>query len=852
MTIPAEGTLTIPELCLVTLIGISGSGKSTFAAQHFRDTEVISSDHCRGLVSDDETDQSATKDAFEVLHFIAAKRLAAGRLTVIDATSVQPEARRPLIALARQQHVLTVAIVLDLPEQLCAARNAARADRAFGPHVLRQQHSQLRRSLRGLRREGFHRVYVLSSAAEIEAAIVQREPLWNDMRSRHGPFDIIGDVHGCYDELITLLGRLGYAVQADGTTARHPAGRMAVFVGDLVDRGPDTPAVLRLVMGMTADGTALSVAGNHEAKLVRALRGRNVTVAHGLAESLAQLAGAPAGFAEQAATFMDRLLGHVVLDDGRLVVAHAGLPEAMHGRASAAVRAFALYGDTTGETDEYGLPVRYPWAEDYRGRAMVAYGHTPVPEAEWVNGTICLDTGCVFGGKLTALRYPERELVSVPAGRAYYRPARPLGAAVREQPEPDLGTAMLRITDVLGKRVVHTGLTGGSVTIRAENSLAALELMSRFAVDPRWLIYLPPTMCPTTTSDRPGLLEHPDEALAAYRSAGVSEVVCEEKHMGSRAVVIACRDGDVAARRFGISGAGVVYTRTGRAFFADPAAEAELLSRVSAAVGQAGLWAELETDWLALDCELLPWSAKAGDLLRSQYAPVAAAAATALGAASELAGAAVARGIDAAELAVRLSERSAQAALFAAAYRRYCWPVRSVADLSLAPFQILAGERHVHALRPHPWHLALIGRLHAADPATFRPTAAVTVALGDADSAAAAVTWWEKLTAGGGEGMVVKPADVVHRGPRGLAQPGIKCRGPEYLRIIYGPEYTTAANLSRLRSRSVGHKRSLALREFALGIEALHRFTAAEPLHRVHECVVGVLALESEPVDPRL
>jgi protein phosphatase len=875
----------IPELSLVVLVGISGSGKSTFAARHFRPTEVISSDFCRGLVSDDENDQAATADAFDVLNYIAGKRLAVGRLTVIDATSVQARDRQALVALARQHHVLAVAIVLDSPESVCAARNAARPDRTFGAHVLRQQHTQLRRGLRGLRREGFHRAAVLTGEDEIAAATIEREPLWNNLRTEHGPFDIIGDVHGCYDELAELLGALGYQVAADGTAAAHPQGRTAVFVGDLVDRGPATPAVLRLVMGMTAAGTGRSVSGNHEAKLVRALRGRDVTVTHGLAESLAQLAAEGEGFTAEAAGFMDKLLGHVVLDDGKLVVAHAGLPEAMHGRASAAVRSFALYGDTTGETDEYGLPVRYPWAQDYRGRAMVVYGHTPVPEAEWVNGTICLDTGCVFGGRLTALRYPEREIVSVPAHRVHYQPTRPLalarplagpagaaeaadrgaadrGAADREAADREAGdreaadreAAELNIGDVLGKRVIETRLTGRSVTIGEENSLAALEVMSRFALDPRWLVYLPPTMSPTTTSRVGDLLEHPAEAFDAYRSVGVAEVICEEKHMGSRAVVIACRDQDGAVRRFGAAapGPGAIYTRTGRAFFADPATERALLDRLVAAIGSAGLWAELETDWLVLDCELLPWSAKAGELLRSQYAPVAAAASGALGAASELLAAAAARGVDVADLLARTSERRALAARFADAYRRYCWPVDSLDDLSLAPFQILAGAGVVHALRPHRWHLELLGRLCAADPAILRPTRSMAVALADPGSEAAATDWWQELTAAGGEGMVVKPAEVVHRGPKGLAQPGIKCRGPEYLRIIYGPEYTAERNLTRLRSRSVGHKRALALREFALGIEALERFVAGEPLYRVHECVFGVLALESEPVDPRL
>jgi protein phosphatase len=849
--------LKIPDLCLVALIGISGSGKSTFAARHFAPTEVISSDFCRGLVSDDENDQSATAAAFDVLHFIAGKRLSAGRLTVIDATSVQAEARRKVIDLARQHHVLAVAIVLDVPEQVCRARNAGRSDRAFGAHVLRQQHSQLRKSLRGLRREGFHRVFVLSGEAEVAGATVQREPLWNDMRSRHGPFDVIGDVHGCYDELVALLGALGYQIEADGSTARHPGGRTAIFVGDLVDRGPATPAVLRLVMGMAADGAGFSVAGNHEAKLVRALRGRTVTTAHGLAESLAQLAAEPEGFAAEAAAFMDQLLGHVVLDDGKLVVAHAGLPEAMHGRASAAVRAFALYGDTNGETDEFGLPVRYPWAQDYRGRAMVVYGHTPVPESEWVNGTICLDTGCVFGGKLTALRYPERDLVSVPAAHVYYKPVKPLTDGSRpvqaSAGETEArGPAELMISDVLGKRIVSTRITGGSVTIREENALTALEVMSRFAIDPRWLVYLPPTMSPPATSSAPGMLEHPADALAAYRAAGVSEVVCEEKHMGSRAVIIACRSADVAHRRFGVPGGGAIFTRTGRAFFTDPSDQTALVGRVAAAMTAADLWTELETDWIALDCELMPWSAKAMDLVRGQYAPVAAAATTALGVASELTGAAVARGVQDDGLLARIDERRMQAALFTVAYRRYCWPVSSVDDLKLAPFCVLAAEGRVHALRPHAWQLDIASRLCDHDPVTFRRTGSVIVSLGDVASEAAAVAWWEELTAAGGEGMVVKPAQAVHRGTRGLAQPAIKCRGREYLRIIYGPEYTTEANLSRLRSRNVGHKRSLALREFALGIEALERFVAGEPLFRVHECVFGVLALESEPVDPRL
>src|SRR3989441_508958 len=407
--------LTIPELSFVVLIGVSGSGKSTFARTHFRPTEILSSDYCRGLVSDDENSQAATKDAFEVLHFIARKRLAAGKLTVVDATNVQPESGKPLVEIAREFHCLPVAIVLDVPERVAHDRNKTRSDRDFGPHVIRQQSQQLHRSLRGLEREGFRHVHVLKSLEEIEAAVIERQPLWNNLRHEHGPFDIIGDVHGCFDELVDLLRKLGHGVDESTFTIQASNGRRVVFVGDLVDRGPKIPQVLKLMMNAVASGAALCVPGNHDVKLMRKLRGRDVQITHGLAESLAQLASEPEDFRNRVSAFIDDLVSHYVLDGGKLVVAHAGMKETMQGRGSGAVREFALFGETTGETDEFGLPVRFNWAAEYRGAAMVIYGHTPVPEPEWLNRTINIDTGCVFGGKLTALRYPEKELVSVPA-----------------------------------------------------------------------------------------------------------------------------------------------------------------------------------------------------------------------------------------------------------------------------------------------------------------------------------------------------------------------------------------------------------------------------------------------------
>ncbi|MFE6802121.1 polynucleotide kinase-phosphatase [Streptomyces sp. NPDC057681] len=847
-------TLPVTDLSLVVLVGASGSGKSTFARRHFKPTEIISSDFCRGLVADDENDQSASRDAFDVLHYIAGKRLAAGRLTVVDATNVQQESRKQLVDLARQYDVLPIAIVLDIPEEVCAARNAERADRAgMARRVISRHTRELRRSLRHLEREGFRKVHVLRSVEEADSAEVVREKRYNDLTHLTGPFDIIGDIHGCASELETLLTGLGYV---DGV---HPEGRTAVFVGDLVDRGPDSPGVLRRVMAMVKSGHALCVPGNHENKFGRYLKGRKVQHTHGLAETVEQFAGESEEFTQEVAEFVDGLVSHYVLDGGKLVVCHAGLPEKYHGRTSGRVRSHALYGDTTGETDEFGLPVRYPWAEEYRGSAAVVYGHTPVPQATWLNNTICLDTGAVFGGKLTALRWPERELVDVPAEKVWYEPSRPLRT---EAPGGQDGRP-LDLADVHGRRSVETR-HAGRVAVREENAAAALEVMSRFAVDPRLVPYLPPTMAPTATSGAGALggaadehfLEHPAEAFAQYAADGVGRVVCEEKHMGSRAVALVCRDAQVARERFGVpeGPTGALYTRTGRSFFADEQVTEEILGRVRAAVTDAGLWDELDTDWLLLDTELMPWSLKASGLLRSQYAAVGAASGAVFPDAVAGLEAAAARGVDVGELLGRQRERAADAAAFTDAYRRYCWPTDGLDGVRLAPFQILAVQGRSLAALPHDEQLALIDRMVEHDGSgLLQTTRRLFVDTGDEASVGAGVDWWLEMTGRGGEGMVVKPVEALTRDGKGrLVQPGIKCRGREYLRIIYGPEYTRPDHLERLRGRFLGHKRSLAIREYALGLEALDRLADGEPLWRVHEAVFAVLALESEPVDPRL
>lgn len=845
----------IPELSCVVLVGASGSGKSSFARKHFLPTEIISSDTCRGLISDDENNQIATSAAFGLVHFTLDQRLKFGRLSVVDATNVQEGGRREIIRIAKQNHVLSVAIVFDLPEEVCHERNAVRPDRNFGPHVVRHQSRDLRRSIRNLRREGFTKVHVFKTLEEVGAAFIERHPMWNNRKELTGPFDIIGDVHGCFDELSDLLSELGY--QREGFSVKPPEGRMAVFVGDLVDRGPNSPDVVKLVRQMVLDQAALCVPGNHDIKLVRYLKGGDVKVSHGLEQTLAQLESESDESKLQMREFLDKLVSHVVLDGGKLVVAHAGLREEMHGRGSAAVRDFALYGETSGEIDEFGLPVRLKWAEDYRGAALVVFGHTPVPQAEFLNNTVCIDTGCVFGGSLTAFRYPERELVSVPAREVHYEPVRPFLPESADEPGLSLQQQQdetLDVSDVRGRMYILVE-DFGTVIIPEENSSAALEAMSRFAADPRWAVYLPPTMSPSSTSSRPGFLEHPEDAFAYFAESEVAKVVCEEKHMGSRAVVIVGRDESAIWMRFGIRGGlGTILSRTGRHFFDDKTIEQGLLERLSTAMERAGTWDQLGSNWAILDAELLPWSAKAQQLLRTQYAPVGLAATANLTASAEWLRAAANRlgDEDIRRAAEHTSGRLDAANRYVAAYRGYCWPVNSLEDFKLAPFHIMASEGAVHYQRDHAWHMETLHAVAAEDPGVLRATPWRVVDPSNPEEVEAACEWWMTHTSTGGEGMVVKPLGFSVRGPKGFVQPALKSRGPEYLRIIYGPEYLQPENLERLRRRALGPKRKLAQREFALGIEGLRRFVRGEPLRRVHQCAFGVLALESEPVDPRL
>ena len=424
----------IPKQSLILLIGPSGTGKTTFAQRFFQPYEILSSDQCRAIIANDENNQSATEEAFQLLFTMLEMRLKNRLLTVIDATNVEKHARAQLLDIAKKYHIEPVAFLFNLPKAACFQLNEQRKVRHVPHHVIEKQHRFLSKSFMELGRENYQQIITINSLAEInQIEAIVRQPMFFEQMKDSGPFDIIGDIHGCYDELYLLLQKLGYQIEKAakkhphyGLLVSHPQQRKVVFVGDLVDRGPKNPEVLKLVMSMVNENIAYVVMGNHDYKLHRALTHPSVKASKGLQISLNQLAQETSAFRESVISFLGQLPSHYLFDQGRLVVAHAGIPENMQGRHSKAITEFCLFGKTTGQKDPYGLPIRLDWSKEYQGPAKVVHGHVVIKEATWKNNTLDVDTGCVFGGKLTALQYPEMNLVDVAAKKRYYHSPRPL------------------------------------------------------------------------------------------------------------------------------------------------------------------------------------------------------------------------------------------------------------------------------------------------------------------------------------------------------------------------------------------------------------------------------------------
>lgn len=861
--------MAIPHAGIVLLIGPSNSGKSTWLrklvqTEEILPSEVVSSDDFRTMVSDNDfidwrdrpQDEAAglkdayskiSEEAFLMLDAVIEARGRLNKRVFVDATHLRSDDRKRYIELAKRLHVPIIAIVFDVPERDLLDRDDKR-DNPRGRKRIKQQVQVFRNEKRFIKKEGFSAVYELKQPEETKL-IKRTNPIEIDLEAG---IDVIGDVHGCFAELVELLVKLGYEENREGLYV-HPEGRKFVSVGDIMSRGPESLRSMLFFQKHVEAGVAWMVDSNHGWKIARWLGGRPVELSHGdekvEQEFLAYEAEAGSSQAEllkeQLAQFLLAAPSHYVFKKNGvpvLVCTHAGIKDEWIGKQSPAISDFCRYGDTAG-FDEKGKPVRKDWTIAHRSSTLIVWGHDPKPKPLVINQTINIDQGAVFGGELTAYRYPERTFESVKAAQDYSGASdNPLVEWERNRLNPPNIGKFLNGYTVTTEEV-------GEVWIHPDTVKPAIDAVSHSTLPLEQLAYIPPTMSPTPKpSALEGFLEHPREAIDYYRSNGVDKMVAEKKHMGSRAILLLFKDEEAAEKQTGIRAFGVIYTRTGRRFF-DETAEHEVVSRLQTELHRIGYFEKYETDWVLLDAEIMPWNLKARELISSQYAHVAenAVADRTLLKAKLEAGLERISGLQ--DWLDEYSSKLENARTFTEVFQKYCWDVESVGAIQIAPFHVLAHSDRTFFDKSHEWHMEM-NQMLASESELFVETEWKVIT--DEASEQEVIDWWLAVTEDGHEGIIIKPDRFIAKARGKTIQPAIKVRGRKYLSIIYGMDYLEPANLSRLKKRNTGKKQKMALKEFALGVEGVSRFVGGESLERVHECVLGVLALESDPVDPRL
>ncbi|MGW8957420.1 polynucleotide kinase-phosphatase [Paenibacillus sp. NPDC055715] len=868
-SISSKRTIELPHAGLVVLVGASNSGKTTLLDRLVSEgilleTEIVSSDHFRKLVGDTEfidwrglprleSDvlfyeyQQMSAKAFEAMDTILAMRCRLNKLTVVDATHLYAEDRQKYVQLAGKANVPVIAIVLDVPESVLLERDSGR-EHPRGRQRVKQQAQQLKRNLRGLRAEGFDSCYVLKDVKEM--SFVRRDhPLFHEIGAG---IDIIGDIHGCYREMMEVIDQLGYTEDAEGLY-RHFDGRKLVSVGDVMSRGPESLQAMCFWKKQVDAGLAYMIDSNHGWKIGRYLDGRKVTLSHGderFAMELTQYehkAGKEA--AEQLRSELrDFLLAapsHLIFGrDGlrNVVVAHAGIKDHYIGKQSARISDYCRYGDTE-EQDANGKPIRKDWFVEHESGEIVVWGHDPRPQPTIVNQTVNIDQGVVFGGMLTAYRYPEKEFISVPAYENYANDSdSPLVRWEKKRFSPPNLRKLVAGYSVLTEAY-------GEVRIQGELAKSAIDTVSHVTVPMEELVYIPPTMSPAPmVSTEEGYLEHPREALAYYRGQGVQTMVAEKKHMGSRAVLLLFKNEQAAVEYVGYPTLGTIYSRSGRAFF-EPGIGKQVLAKLNHDLQNAGYFERNRTEFVLLDAEIVPWNLKARELIASQYAHVGEAALLDRSKLINKLYQAKAGGREVGDWLEEMERKYANAVMFQEAFQKYCWDVDGLDEIRIAPFHTLAHSEKAFFDQSHVWHMEQNREL-AGMSSLFMETEYRVIT--DEASEEEVIRWWSEMTEDGHEGIVIKPERFLMKNRDKLIQPAIKVRGRKYLHIIYGMDYLVPEHLKRLKQRRTGKKERHALMEGALGMESVERFVRKDTVEHIHECVLAALSLESEPVDPRL
>ncbi|MCT6923782.1 polynucleotide kinase-phosphatase [Metasolibacillus sp.] len=857
--------LHLPDAAIVLCIGPSNSGKSTFlqqliASNIIKPSEIVSSDDYRITVADiDFIDfQGTTKqeadllyeqysaistEAFQLMEQVVTARAKLNRLTFVDATHLNAREREKYFAIAKRQHVPIYGIIFDAPlEQLLARDNMRENPR--GAARIKQQARKLKDEKRFLKKEAFAKLYTLNPD---DAYSIVREPSSLAIELGTG-IDVIGDIHGCYDEMMALIEKLGY--REDNGLYIHPEGRKLISVGDIMSRGPKSLATMQFWLKQIEAGLSFMTDSNHGWKIARWLEGRAVQLSHGdeLVEQEIQQFEIIHGIEEtkalkeRLAKMLLRAPSHYLIKEngiGKAVITHAGIRDRYIGKNSSRIRDFCRYGDVVG-TEANGRPIRADWYADHQTSELIIWGHEPKLKPLKMNNTVNIDQGVVFGGQLTAFRYPESTFEAVTAYENYAgEQQNPLLEAAAKHFDPPNIHAFID-----GFEVATTH--GGTVWVGNGYAKAAIDTVSHYTVPLEQLIYIPPTMSPTPqTSQLDDYLEHPAEAFAYYKKHGFTELIAEKKHMGSRAVLLLFKNKQIAKEWIDTETLGVITTRSGRAFF-DTAAHETIVQKLHTELAAKNYFERMETDFVLLDAEILPWNLKAQSLIDEQYAHVAEHA---LMDRQKLATKLQTTLVDVAEWQQQYKELLRNAVRFDAVYQNYCWSVDDLSAIQIAPFHILAHSTETCFHKPHTWHMEMNHWL--AQHSDIFITTEYQVIENEQDEQKA-IAWWEEMTAVGHEGIVIKPLTFIPKSKDKLIQPAIKVRGREYLRIIYGMDYTDPKQLAQLKKRNPSKKMKHALQEFALGLEGIERFVQKENIARIHECVLATLALESDAVDPRL
>ncbi|WP_026908152.1 polynucleotide kinase-phosphatase [Paucisalibacillus globulus] len=860
----------LPYSGIVLLVGPSNSGKSTFLknlinSKQILPSEVVSSDDFRVLVSDvefmdwkqkpkDEADsifdeyQSISKEAFSLMDSLIEKRCRLNKLSFVDATHLHSDDRKRYIELARKNHVPIMALVFDIDQHILLARDEMRKN-PRGNRRIKQQYQTFKREKRFIKKEGYFASYFISDMDDISLIRKSNNPV--ELEIGNG-IDIIGDIHGCYDEMIQLLEKLGYEKNDEGYYA-HPDGRRFLSLGDIMSRGPNSLETIQFFLRHVNNGLAYMIDSNHGWKIARWLDGRNVTMNHGDERIEEEFEQFQENLGEARALELKQQTKHLLLkapshyvvtknNVPTVVCTHAGIKDEFIGKQSYDISDFCRYGDTDGVND-FDKPIRKDWTIHHKISCLILWGHDPKPKPLIINNTINIDQGVVFGGELTAFRYPEKQFVSVKAKQDYSNGG--------NNPLIEWEKNRLNLPNIVKFMNGYSVLTDeiGEVHVAKKHVIPAMDRVSHFTIPIEELVYIPPTMSPTPkASNLKDYLEHPKEAIDYYRSVGMNRMVAEKKHMGSRGVLLIFKDKEAAIKYIGRETLGVIYTRTGKRFFQEET-EKEIMKQINEGMLSNDYFTTYDTDYVLLDAEIMPWNLKAKELISSQYAHVSENAI-----------------LDRSYLVDKLKEtvptnqqlegwlreyeeKLEHALVFKEVFQKYCWNVEGVKEIQIAPFHVLAHSNETFFDKPHTWHMEM-NQEFAKLADIFVETEFMVI---DSESSEAEViNWWETMTKDGHEGIVIKPETFISRYKGKLIQPAIKVRGRKYLHIIYGMDYLEPENLSRLKERNTSKKQKLALKEFALGMEGIKRFVDGDSLERVHECVLGVLAMETDPVDPRL